>query len=62
VKVESAEPFSVFDSRTRACYDIGFLKGVGSDFRELNASENILHGNVFFLFWFCRVLTEKIDK
>ena len=54
MKVESAEPFSVFDSRTRACYDIGFLKGVGSDFRELNASENILRepGNVFFLFWF----------
>jgi len=59
VKVESIEPFSVFNSRTWACNDIGLLDGVGSDFRELNASENILHGNVFFLFWFCRVLTEK---
>ena len=50
MKVESAEPFSVFDSRTRACYDIGFLKGVGSDFRELNASENILREMYFSCF------------
>jgi len=62
VKVESIEPFSVFNSRTWACNDIGLLDGVGSDFRKLNASENILHGNVFFLFWFVEYWLKKLTN